>query len=95
MEQFVTVFIQVKDRGFHLRVPKDQEDYYIKARDSFKRLVERQKEKGHDDMEAIALTSIESLVSLQKSHDQFEKQKQQLTDMVAKWDEKVVNSLKN
>lgn len=95
MEQHVTVFFQVKDRGFHLHVPKDQEHFYIKARDSFKVFVERHKNKGHDDIEAIALTSIEALVSLQRSHDQLEKQRQQLANMVALWDEKVEEALKN
>lgn len=95
MEQHVTVFFQVKDRGFHLQVPKDQEDFYIKARDLFKVFVERHKKKGHDDMEAIALTSIEALVAMQRSHDQLEKQKQQLADTMARWDEKVEEALKN
>ena len=95
MEQHVSVFFQVKDRGFYLRVPRDQEHFYIKARDSFKVFVERHKKKGHDDMEAIALTSIEALVSMQRSHDQLEKQKQQLANMVASWDKKVDDALKS
>lgn len=95
MDQRVTVFIQVKDRGFHLRVPVDQEQYYIRARDSFKLIVEKYKAKGHDDIEAIALTSIDSIVSLQRHYDQLEKQKQQLAEMIALWDEKVEESLNN
>ena len=93
MNKNVTVFIQVKDRGFHLRVPADQEQYYIRARDSFKRIVEKYKAKGHDDIEAIALTSIDSIVSLQRNYDQLEKQKQQLAEMVASWDKKLEKSL--
>lgn len=95
MEEHVTVFFQVKDRGFQLHVPKDQEDFYIKARDSFKVFVERHKSKGHDDMEAIALTSIEALVAMQRSHAQLEKQKQELANIMGKWDEKVEEALKN
>ncbi len=85
----VTVFIQVKDRGFHLRVPADQEQYYVRARESFKRSVVKYKAQGHDDIEAIALTSIDSIVSLQRNYDQLEKQRQQLLQMIAKWDGKL------
>lgn len=85
----VTVFIQVKDRGFHLRVPVDQEQYYVRARESFKRSVGKYKEIGHDDIEAIALTSIDSIVTLQRHYDQLEKQRQQLINMIATWDGKL------
>lgn len=83
------------DRGFHLHVPADQEQYYIRAKDSFRRMVEKYKGKGHDEMEAMALTSIDSIVSLQRNYDQLEKQKQQLANMIATWDTKVEKSLKN
>ena len=47
------------------------------------------KAQGHDDIEAIALTSIDSIVSLQRNYDQLEKQRQQLLQMIAKWDGKL------
>lgn len=95
VDERVTVFIQVKDRGFHLRVPVDQEQYYVRARESFKRSVGKYKEIGHDDIEAIALTSIDSIVTLQRHYDQLEKQRQQLLKMIAMWDEKLEKSLDN
>lgn len=95
MEEHVTVFFKVMDRGFNLHVPADQEQYYIRAKESFKRFVEKYKAKGHDEMEAIALTSIDSIVSLQRNYDQLEQQKQHLANVIALWDDKVEKSLKN
>jgi cell division protein ZapA (FtsZ GTPase activity inhibitor) len=65
----VSVFIKLLDRGFKLSVPADQEIFY---RDGYEVFMERvqqlkKKGKGYDDIEAIALTSIECLVALQRN----------------------------
>lgn len=67
------VFIKVLDRGFNLSVPSDQERYYREGYEVFMYKIEEQKKKGkgYDDIEAIALTSIECLVALQRSEERL------------------------
>lgn len=68
------VFIRLLDRGFNLSVPADQEKYYRDGYEVFMHRVEEHKTKGkgYDDIEAIALTSIECMVALQRSQDRLE-----------------------
>ncbi len=68
----VSVFIKILDRGFKLSVPADQEIFYRDGYDVFKERVKALKEKGkgYDDIEAIALTSIECLVALQRNMEE-------------------------
>lgn len=94
LNQDVTVFLKIMDRGFNLSVPIEQEKYYRRGYDYFKRIVEKYKEKNHDEIEAIALTSIDCIVALQRSHEQLEEQKAFLERRVEDWNDRLERALR-
>jgi cell division protein ZapA (FtsZ GTPase activity inhibitor) len=89
------VFIKILDRGFNLSVPSDQEHFYREGYEVFKHKIEEHKKKGkgYDDIEAIALTSIECLVALQRSEATLNSLLATLEDKVDDLDSAVTRAL--
>lgn len=89
------VFIKILDRGFNISVPSDQEQYYRDGYEVFKHKIEEHKTrgKGYDDIEAIALTSIECLVALQRSEARMSNLLAALEDKVDDLDSTVTRAL--
>ncbi len=91
--QDVTVFLKIMDRGFNLSVPIEQEKYYRKGYEYFKRIVNKYKERNHDEIEAIALTSIDCIVALQRSYEQLDEQRALLEKRMDDWNLKMEKAL--
>jgi len=93
----VSVFIKILDRGFKLSVPADQEVYYREGYDVFMKRVKQIKDqgKGHDDIEAIALTSIECLVAYQRNLEETNNLYARLEERIDVLDFKISDSIPN
>ncbi|MBE9464113.1 cell division protein ZapA [Dyadobacter subterraneus] len=95
----VSVFIKILDRGFKLSVPADQEIFYREGYDTFMERVRiiknKGKGKGYDDIEAIALASIECLVALQRNQVETERLMSMFDNRVNILDEKVSEGIPN
>jgi cell division protein ZapA (FtsZ GTPase activity inhibitor) len=93
----VSVFIKLLDRGFKLSVPADQEKYYRDGYEVFLHRVEQHKLKGkvYGDIEAIALTSIECLVALQRNQEQLNDLILAFRSRVEKLDETISNAIES
>lgn len=88
------VFIKILDRGFNLSIPSEQEHFYRDGYEVFKHKIEEHKNKGkYDDIEAIALTSIECLVALQRSEARMNNLLATLEDKVDDLDSAVTRAL--
>jgi hypothetical protein len=90
---YATVFIKVLDKGFNLSVPAAQEALYRDGYEVFMHKMKVHEAKGHDPLEAIALTSIDCLVALQKAQDQLGKLIAALEDRVDDLDAIVTDAL--
>ncbi|QRQ99413.1 cell division protein ZapA [Dyadobacter sandarakinus] len=86
----VSVFIKLMDRGFNLSVPADQEKFYREGYEAFMHKVKHHKRgKNYDDIEAIALASIDCLVALQKSQEVMKELIEAFQNRVAKLDDTI------
>jgi cell division protein ZapA len=65
------VFIKLLNRGFHTLVPAGDERYYHEGYKVFLERMEQHKANGSafDDIEAIALTSLDCLVAIQRYNE--------------------------
>lgn len=93
----VSVFIKLLDRGFKLSVPADQEIFYREGYEVFKERVQmiKKKGKGYDDIEAIALTSIECLVAMQRNMVETDRLLAMFENRVENLEEKVAGAISN
>jgi cell division protein ZapA (FtsZ GTPase activity inhibitor) len=91
----VSVFIKLLDRGFKLSVPADQEKFYREGYEVFLQRVQQHKLKGkvYGDIEAIALTSIECLVALQRNQEQMDSLVAAFKSRVEKLDETLTSAI--
>jgi hypothetical protein len=79
---YATVFIKILDKGFNISVPVEQEALYRDGYEVFMHKIKVHEDKGNAPLEAIALTSIDCLVALQKAQDQLGKLIAALEDRV-------------
>lgn len=93
----VSVFIKLLDRGFKLSVPADQEKFYRDGYEVFMQRVQQHKLRGkvYGDIEAIALTSIECLVALQRNNEQTNNLAMALKNRIEKLDETVTSAIES
>ncbi|NIJ54926.1 cell division protein ZapA [Dyadobacter arcticus] len=93
----VSVFIKLLDRGFKLSVPADQEKFYREGYEVFLQRVQQHKLRGkvYGDIEAIALTSIECLVALQRNQEQMNNVIMAFKNRVEKLDETVTSAIES
>ncbi|TLV02342.1 cell division protein ZapA [Dyadobacter luticola] len=93
----VSVFIKLLDRGFKLSVPADQEKFYRDGYEVFLQRVQQHKLRGkvYGDIEAIALTSIECLVALQRNQEQMNNVIMAFKNRVEKLDETVSGAIES
>src|SRR5215217_7849630 len=91
----VSVFIKLLDRGFKLSVPADQEKFYRDGYEVFLHRVQQHKLRGkvYGDIEAIALTSIECLVALQRNQEQMDDLILAFKNRVEKLDEAISGAI--
>lgn len=90
----VSVFIKLLDRGFNLSVPPDQEKFYRDGYEAFLHKVNHYKEgKTYDDIEAIALASIDCLVAFQKSQEVMKELIDAFQSRVGRLDETVTSAI--
>jgi cell division protein ZapA (FtsZ GTPase activity inhibitor) len=93
----VSVFIKLLDRGFKLSVPADQEKFYRDGYEVFLHRVQQHKLRGkvYGDIEAIALTSIECLVALQRNQEQMDDLVLAFKNRVEKLDEAISSAIES
>ncbi|CAG5072057.1 hypothetical protein DYBT9623_03995 [Dyadobacter sp. CECT 9623] len=93
----VSVFIKLLDRGFKLSVPADQEKFYRDGYEVFLHRVQQHKLRGkvYGDIEAIALTSIECLVALQRNQEQMDDLILAFKNRVEKLDEAISGAIES
>lgn len=93
----VSVFIKLLDRGFKLSVPADQEKFYRDGYEVFLHRVQQHKLRGkvYGDIEAIALTSIECLVALQRNQEQMDDLVLAFKNRVEKLDEVISGAIES
>ena len=93
----VSVFIKLLDRGFKLSVPADQEKFYRAGYEVFMQRVQQHKLKGkvYGDIEAIALTSIEGLVALQRNQEDMDDLVAAFKSRVEKLDETIASAIES
>jgi hypothetical protein len=72
-KSYSTVFIKIMDKGFNLSVPTEQESLYREGYDVFMHKIKLHEAKGHGPLEAIALSSVDCMVALQRAQDQLHK----------------------
>jgi cell division protein ZapA (FtsZ GTPase activity inhibitor) len=93
----VSVFIKLLDRGFKLSVPADQEKFYREGYEVFMQRVQQHKLRGkvYGDIEAIALTSIECLVALQRNQEQMNSMIMAFKNRVEKLDDTISSAIES
>ncbi len=90
---YATVFIKILDKGFNISVPAEQESLYRDGYEVFMHKIKLHEGKGNGPLEAIALTSIDCLVALQRTQDQLGKLIAALEDRVDDLDATISEAL--
>ncbi len=89
------VFIKLLNRGFHTLVPAGDERFYHEGYKVFLERMEQHKTNGtaFDDIEAIALTSLDCLVAIQRYNELLSGTLDTMEKRVAKLDKVISKSL--
>lgn len=92
-KSYSTVFIKILDKGFNLSVPTEQEPMYREGYEVFMHKIKLHEAKGHSPLEAIALSSVDCMVALQKAQDQLNKLIAALEDRMDDLDSTISDAL--
>jgi len=89
------VFIKLLNRGFHTLVPAGDEPFYHEGYKVFLERMEQHKANGtaFDDIEAVALTSLDCLVAIQRYNELLKNTLETMENRVEKLDKVISKSL--